>query len=225
VPASEDFLEALGHAMRVPLPAMVDWLQVLRQGGGDAGVRDRPVDVLERRARLQARLADDLLEVARVVGGALPLDAVDLDVATVVRGVVLEAAAAALGKGVVLTLAGADRLVPARGDAGQLASAFAGLLDNAIRFTPEGGRVDVAVSAADGLAAVAVHDTGDGMSAETVQTLFTRPAMADPARDGLGTGLVIARWVVEAHGGRLTAASPGPGRGAVFTARLPLGKA
>lgn len=228
VGASEDFLAALAHALRLPLHAMIGWLQVLRQGGADAGLRGRAVEALERSARQQARLADDLLEVARIVAGTMPLEAAPLDLAAVVRGAVLDVLPAADTKGIALVLSAADQPMPATGDGGRLARALASVLDNAIRFTPHGGRVDVAVTSEDAHAAIVVRDTGEGMSAEALRHLFERPRATDPTappRGGLGVGLLIARYVVEAHGGRIAAASAGRGFGCSFTLTLPLAAA
>ena len=223
----DEFLATLSHELRTPLNAVVGWSHILRSGNVRPDVRDRAFDSIERNAKLQARLVDDLLDVSRIVSGKLQMSAERVDVAAVVAGAIETVAPMAAARGVSLqvTAAPAAELL-VTGDAGRLRQVVWNLLSNAVKFTPEGGRVDVALGGDDGHAEIVVRDTGQGIAAEFLPHVFERFRQADGSttrrHGGLGLGLAIARYLIEAHGGTVTAASDGEGQGATFTVRLPV---
>ncbi|HVQ77829.1 MAG TPA: ATP-binding protein [Candidatus Binatia bacterium] len=224
--AKDEFLAALSHELRTPLNGMLLWVQVLREAPAEPSMSSRALEAIERSARLQARLIEDILDLARMSSGRFTVDLRPVDLMAVVRGS-LEAAGDEAGrKAVELTADLDDRRSWVLADASRLQQVFVTLLSNAIRFTPKGGQVRVGVDRGGAEVAVSVRDTGEGIPPEFQAHLFERFRQADmgPGRrhGGLGLGLAIAREIVERHGGRIAAASQGSGRGAEFTVVLPV---
>jgi signal transduction histidine kinase/ActR/RegA family two-component response regulator len=219
----DEFLATLSHELRAPLQSVLSWAALLRGGKLTGAKADRALDTIARSARHQARLIDDLLDVSRIESGKLEFERARLDLADVVRGAVEELRPAAEEKGLVLGCSTAA--VAVVGDARRLHQVVANLLSNAVKFTPEGGRVTVDCSPSGTAAVVRVSDTGQGINAEFLPRVFDRFSQAEGSvarrHGGLGLGLAIARSLVELHGGRLEAASHGPGQGATFTMHLP----
>jgi signal transduction histidine kinase/CheY-like chemotaxis protein len=221
------FLAMLGHELRNPLSAIQHAAEMLTRDQPGDPRRGRPVSVIERQMRHLTRLVDDLLEVSRVTSGKIVLQSQTVDLVPVVQ-----AAAEAF-----TTTAPHDRPelrldLPAEGvlvwaDPVRLHQMVDNLLTNAFKYTPPGGRVTIRLANEPGWAVVRVSDNGVGISAEVLPTVFEPFAQADRTLDraqgGMGLGLTVVRALAELHGGEVAAASDGPGRGATFTIRLPLG--
>jgi hypothetical protein len=224
--AKDEFLAVLSHELRTPLTAIFGWLRILRMKPPDAATLDRALTVMERNARAEARLVEDILDVSRIVAQKLRIEIAAVDLAGVVRTSIELVSAAAEAKGVALEVAlGAEPLL-VRGDEARLHQVVSNVLGNAVKFTPRGGRVRVEASALGGAARVCVSDTGEGISAEFLPYVFDRFTQADAgvtrAHGGLGLGLAIAKHLVEMHEGTIAVESPGRGQGAIFTITLPL---
>ncbi len=241
--ASKDtFLATLSHELRTPLNAILGWAVLLRtttQADGkpvNADI-DRGLAVIERNARVQGKLIEDVLDVARITSGKFMLDSRPLDLTSLVFAAVDAVRPAAKGKGLKLRAAGGGRnrveggsqSVWVNGDWSRLQQAVSNLLTNAIKFTPDGGRVAVRVErvkgADAGTARITVTDTGMGIDAAFLPSVFERFKQAGVGTTrsygGLGLGLSVVRHIMEAHGGTALAMSQGAGKGATFTLELP----
>src|SRR6185436_6152278 len=183
------------------------------------------IDAIERNAQAQARIVDDILDVARGIAGNVKLEMLPLDLAAVAHGGVEAIAPTAAGKKIVLDVRAA-RPVMVMGDQGRLRQVVWNLLSNGVKFTPAGGRVTVTVRAEDGQAELQVTDTGMGIPEAFLPFVFDKFRQADASftrqHGGLGLGLAIARHLIELHGGSIEARSAGEGTGATFVVRLPL---
>ena len=223
--SKDDFIAVLSHELRSPLNAILGWARLLNTTETDAAARRRAIDTIERNASLQAQLIDDLLDISRIVAGKLVLDTAPVDLARIARDAVHSVAAAADAKGVRVECVGAETEATIVADAARLQQVVWNLVTNAVKFTPTGGRVTVAVGMTSDTAEIVVSDTGKGIDAGLLPHVFERFRQADDAtaRDGagLGLGLAIVQHIVERHGGTVTAASEGLDRGATFTVSLP----
>ena len=222
----DEFLSTLSHELRTPISAILGWSQVVRSRKmSDAELR-RAIEVIERNARAQVRLIEDLLDMARITSGQLRLDVQSVEPAALVDAALETVRPAAAAKKIRLTRAFDAGIGPIAGDAGRLQQVAGNLLSNAIKFTPQGGSVRVSLRRAGSHAELGVADTGIGIKPEFVPHVFDRFRQADASstrrHGGLGLGLAIARQLVELHGGTLRAHSEGEGRGATFTVELPL---
>lgn len=223
--AKDEFLATLSHELRTPLTAITGWTGILQAGASSKEEFDLGLETIARNARSQVQLIEDILDVSRMVAGKMRLETQPVELNAVVRGVCASCLPAAQAKGVELTLdeAGASCLVT--GDPVRLQQVFSNLLSNALKFTPPGGKVRVALKKTLDHVLVVVSDTGIGMAPELVPNVFDRFRQADSSstrsQGGLGLGLAIVRHLAELHGGDITAHSEGLGRGATFTLRLP----
>ena len=220
------FMAELGHELRNALHPLGCALSLMEQSAGDHPLAQQAVPVARRQLDHMVRLVDELLDVGRVVHGKLRLDRRQVPLRDLVADVLQ-------GFSLLCTERRTAFLVPPEplwvdADAARLGQVLSNLLHNALKFTAPGGRIDVIVRAASGWAEITVADDGQGLAAdqlEQVFELFKQGGHQPPAgRSGLGIGLALARSVVRMHGGAITAASPGPGRGATFTVRLPLSR-
>ena len=222
----DEFLAVVSHELRTPLAAMLTWASLLRGGKLEPAAAARGVEVIERSARAQAQLIDDLLDMSRIMTGKMRLDMRPLEVQAVVRGALDSVAPAAEVKSITLAAALDGAPLRVLGDPDRLQQVMWNLLSNAIKFTPKGGRVDVRVRVANGDAEISVGDTGAGISPEFLPHVFDRFRQADStstrSHGGLGLGLAIVRHLVDLHGGTVHAESAGTGRGATFVVSLPL---
>jgi signal transduction histidine kinase len=226
----EDFLAAVSHEMRTPISVILIWGRALRRAltagaPPDPEVVANALDAIEHGARAQQRLVEDLLDTTRIAAGSLRLVVREADLAAVVRAAVEGARAAAAEKGVALDACDVSDVGVVRVDPGRVEQVVWNLLNNAVKFTPPGGRVSVALARGTAAVEIRVADTGQGIAAEFLPRLFDRFSQADSGLTGgggLGLGLTIARELVALHGGTIRAASGGPGRGATFTVQLPL---
>ena len=216
----------LSHELRTPLNAMVSWLGALKRQIDAPEQVAHAVASLERSVWQQARLVRDLLDVSRIVAGKLDLEIEPVDVGEIVRLSVDEQRPAAERKGIVLTsneVGGPSRV---QGDPARLGQAVRNLLDNAVKFTPKDGRIDVTIERLRQEVRITVRDTGEGIAAEFLPHVFDRFRQFDNSttrhHGGLGLGLAIAKHLAERHGGNIEAASPGRDQGATFVLSLPL---
>jgi hypothetical protein len=227
--AKDEFLATLSHELRTPLTAILGWARLLRGGKLPEGTAGGALETIERNAKAQSQLIDELLDVSRIVTGTLRLDTRPVELARVIEAAVESVRPAARAKKIRLEVELEPLGVPLLGDAGRLQQVAWNLLSNAVKFTPEGGRVVVLLRRAGSDAEVKVEDTGQGIGAEFLPHVFDRFRQADGSttrrHGGLGLGLAIARHLVELHGGAISVDSEGEGRGASFTVRLPLAEA
>ena len=222
----DDFLATLSHELRTPLNAILGWATILKTQPADPGLAERAVTVIERNARSQKQLIEDILDVSRVITGNLRLVIAPVDLCAVIQSALESVRPSAQAKQIALEVSCAQDFGALEGDADRLHQVVWNLLSNAVKFTPAGGRVDVRAAREDGGARLDVEDTGAGVDLDFLPHVFERFRQADSSstrrHGGLGLGLAIVRHLVELHGGTVQASSPGPGRGATFTVRLPL---
>jgi PAS domain S-box-containing protein len=223
--AKDEFLATLSHELRSPLNIMLGWTQMLRSGHVSAERADRGFEILERSVRLQAQLIEDLLDVSRIIVGKLRVEKERIDLSAIVDAAVDAARPAARAKRVTLTA----RIEPSlymEADPRRLQQVISNLLTNALKFTLEGGLIDVGVERLEDRADVVVHDTGIGIAPDLLPRIFDRFQQGDSSttrtHGGLGLGLAIVKHLVEQHGGQVAAASRGSGHGSTFTITLPL---
>jgi signal transduction histidine kinase len=221
----DEFLATMSHELRTPLNAIMGWITLLRTGRLDPPTAERALETIERNARAQKHLIDDLLDVSRIVSGKVQLELSDFDPRQVIESALATMAPAAAARQITLTPELAARALPLRADFARLQQVVCNLLSNAIKFTPEGGQVGIRLDRDPGYLQITVTDTGQGISGEFLPHVFDRFRQEDGSisrrHSGLGLGLAIVRHLVELHGGTVSAASPGEGRGATFTVRLP----
>ena len=225
----DEFLATVSHELRTPLTAILGWSRLLEGGTlDDSGVK-QAVETIGRNAKAQAQIVDDILDVSRIITGNLSLDLQPLEVVPVVENAINVVRPTADAKGIKIETYFDSKRALISGDANRLQQVVWNLLLNAVKFTESGGRVCVKVTQSAGAVEVSVSDTGQGINKEFLPYVFDRFRQADSTttrqHGGLGLGLAIARHLVEIHGGSIRAESPGFGRGATFTIRLPLAEA
>jgi PAS domain S-box-containing protein len=222
----DEFLATVSHELRTPLNAILGWATLIRAGGLSDQQSVQAVETIERNAKNQAQLIEDLLDVSRVITGKFRLDVRPVMLASVVESTINSVLPAAEAKGIRLQTALDPNAGPVSGDASRLQQVVWNLLSNAIKFTPRNGKVQVRVERINSHIEIIVSDTGQGIKPEFLPHVFDpfRQADAGTARQhsGLGLGLAIVRHLVELHGGRVTAESSGDGKGATFIVRLPM---
>ena len=222
----DQFLAMVSHELRTPLNAIVGWADMLRSGMLGPTDSERACESIYSNSKRQSQLIDELLDVARITSGKLRLERTAVELDQAVRQAVDVVQVAADAKGVSITLVVDPSVGIIYGDAGRLQQIAWNLLSNAVKFTPAGGAVDVWVGRRGSTAELTVTDTGVGIPAKFVPCVFEPFRQADATTTrrfgGLGLGLSIVKHLVEAHGGRITAESPGEDRGATFTVRIPI---
>src|ERR1041384_1372956 len=222
----DEFLVTLSHELRTPLTSLLGWSSVLREAKRDEKIMHQGLEAIDRNAKVQAQLIDDLLDVSRIVSGKLNLDVRPLDLASVARAAINVVRPAADAKGITLDYSDEPGLGAISADSARLHQIIWNLLSNAVKFTPHAGKIFVRVDRDGPDARVSVGDTGQGIEAEFLPRVFDRFRQADSSTTrsfgGLGLGLAIVRHLVELHGGTVSAQSDGVGKGATFTATFPL---
>lgn len=225
----DQFLATASHELRTPLNAIVGWVHVLQTGAlVDDEQRQHAVDAIERNARIQTRLIEDLLDVSRMIQGRVSLTVAPIDLRSIVTAAVETIRPAATAKAITVEVEAADDVLPVIGDAPRLQQVTWNLLANAVKYTPHGGRVRVSVSQAGQGAAIRVTDSGEGIDRQFLPHLFEpfrQGASETTTRSGLGLGLAIVKRLVDLHGGQITVESEGLGHGAQFTVTIPLAHA
>jgi signal transduction histidine kinase/CheY-like chemotaxis protein len=222
----DQFLAMVSHELRTPLSAVVGWSDMLRSGKLPATDREKAADAIYSNARRQARMIDELLDVARITSGKLRLERTAVNLAQVVRDALDVVQVAADAKGVHIERSIDKSIGTIYGDGGRLQQIAWNLLSNAVKFTPAGGRVQLDLRRCQNIAQLTVTDNGVGVPADFLPFVFEPFSQADASTrrvyGGLGLGLSIVRQLVEAHGGSISVTSEGEGLGSAFTAQLPI---
>jgi signal transduction histidine kinase/ActR/RegA family two-component response regulator len=222
----DEFLATLSHELRTPLNAILGWSQLILNGNMKTQDIRRGLETIERNARAQNKLIEDLLEMSSIISGKVRLDMQQLDVASLVDAAVESVKPTAQAKGVALQKIIAPRINPITGDSNRLQQIFWNLLSNSIKFTPKGGRIEILVEQLDSFLEIRIHDSGLGIPPEFMPYVFDRFRQGDASLTrqygGLGLGLAIVKQLVELHGGTVRAESAGAGQGSSFIVYLPL---
>jgi signal transduction histidine kinase/ActR/RegA family two-component response regulator len=222
----DEFLSTVSHELRTPLNAILGWSQILRTNTVDDAMVQRALETIERNARSQAQLIDDLLDISRIVTGKIRLNVQKVDLVQVIEAAIETVRPAAEAKSIRLQRVLDSDAGPVLGDAERLQQVIWNLLSNAIRFTPKRGRVQIALQRVNSHVEIVVADTGQGISPDFLPFVFDRFRQADNSITrsfgGLGLGLAIVRQLVELQGGTVHAKSPGEEQGATFIVKLPL---
>jgi signal transduction histidine kinase/DNA-binding response OmpR family regulator len=223
--AKDEFLSTLSHELRTPLNAIVGWSQLMRTGSVPPPQVPRALETIERNARIQARLVEDMLDLSRIEQGKLVISVGPLEMVRVVEAAIDALRPAADAKQIRLQPV-LDSHATIVGDADRLQQVAWNLLSNAIKFTPRAGRVQIRLRRERSFVELAIADTGQGIDPQFLPHVFDRFRQGDQTftrqAGGLGLGLAIVRALVELHGGEITAQSDGPEQGATFTVRLPV---
>jgi PAS domain S-box-containing protein len=222
----DDFLATLSHELRTPLNAILGWAQVLRSSARNETDYRKGLETIERNARLQTRLIDDLLDMSRITSGKLRLDVQPLQPVSFIEAALESVEPAADAKGIRLERVLDPAAGPISGDPGRLQQVIWNLVSNAIKFTPKEGEVKIVLERVNSHIEISVADTGIGIGPHLLPHLFERFRQADASttrqHGGLGLGLAIVKTLVELHGGTVFARSPGEGLGTTITVQLPL---
>jgi PAS domain S-box-containing protein len=221
----DEFLATLSHELRTPLTAIIGWTNILQSTELDPEENARGLSTIERNARAQAQLVEDILDVSRVITGKMRLDIQSVDLSVIIEEAIDSVMPAARAKNIQLNRIIGDAVNYTSGDPARLRQIVWNLLANAIKFTPRGGRVQVELQHTDSQIAIIISDSGQGITPDVLPYIFDRFRQADSTstrlHGGLGLGLAIVRHLAELHGGSAEATSEGEGRGAVFTVKLP----
>lgn len=222
----DEFLAIISHELRSPLNAILGWVVLMREGKLDADATRRALETVERSARSQNRMINDLFDVSRIISGKLRLNLRPIPPAQIVESAVEALRPAAAIKEIELHTDLDSETGPLLADSDRLQQIVWNLVSNAIRFTPKGGQVRICLHPIESLIEIVVTDTGAGINQEFLPHVFDRFRQADSSsrrkQGGLGLGLAIVRHLAELHGGTVEAASAGEGQGATFSVRLPL---
>lgn len=222
----DEFLATVSHELRTPLNAIYGWASVLRGGRIDEATLSKALESIERNARAQTQLVEDLLDVSRIITGKMKLKLQPVDISSVIRASIESIGPAAESKNLKLTVEAEQPVDFVSADPDRLQQVIWNILSNAVKFTSIGGSIDIVVHREDEHVRIAVHDTGEGIRPDFLPYVFDRFRQADASttrkHGGLGLGLAIVRQIVELHGGSVAALSDGEGCGATFVVSLPL---
>jgi len=223
--SKDEFLAVLSHEMRTPLTAMLGWLTILRSQKLDPETARRAIETVERNAKAQAQLIEDLVDISRIVGGKLNLEVRPIEVMPVVEAAVDVVRPAADAKQINLQIH-EEPVPPVSADPARLQQVIWNLLSNAVKFTPKGGAIDVYLRQVESSAEIVIRDNGIGIAPDFLPLVFERfrqaESVATRSHRGMGLGLAIVRHLIELHGGTVLAESEGENKGSVFSIRLPL---
>jgi len=221
----DEFLATLSHELRTPLNAILGWVQILQSGDLSNERVRHAIDVIARNGKLQAQLIEDILDISRIISRKFHIERTTIRVPGLVEATVATLLPAAREKQIEMTHWVAENLPPIEGDPKRLQQVLGNVVSNAIKFTPEGGKVEIRCAASADVVSIEVSDTGIGIDAEFLPLVFDRFRQADSRstrqHGGLGLGLAITRHLVEQHNGRIEARSEGRDRGTTITIRLP----
>lgn len=222
----DEFLSIVSHELRTPLTAILGWTQVIRSGKINEQHMRRGLNVIEKSAKMQARIVDDLLDVSQIVKGKLHLSVRPIRLSQVIEMAIESVISSAKEKSVDIVYNMDPLIPPIYGDGDRLQQVVWNLLCNAVKFTPANGRVEVHLVQTENHAVITVSDNGTGIDPDFLPNVFDRFRQEENpntrSHGGLGLGLSIVRHLVELHKGTIVAASEGPGKGALFTIQLPL---
>jgi len=223
--AKDEFLSILSHELRTPLNAILGWSAMLRQRTLSEDKVLRALETIERNAKSQAQLIEDILDISRIITGKLRLQVRPVNLVPVIESAIESVRLAAEAKSIRLQSVLDSEAGPLLGDANRLQQVVWNLLSNALKFTPKDGRVEIRLERVNSHAEITVSDTGLGISSDFLPFVFDRFRQHDStttrSHGGLGLGLAIVRQLVELHGGTVTVVSPGIGQGTTFTVTLP----
>ncbi len=224
--AKDQFLAILSHELRTPLNPIVGWSQLLKSGTLSEAQMKKGAEIIQRNAELQSQLIEDILDISRIIRGKIELQAAPVKLSTIVKNALDTVKLAAQAKSIQINTNLDENVDLVRGDSTRLQQVIWNLLTNAIKFTPNGGRVDIELTSVDGRVRVQIKDTGKGIEPEFLPYVFDYFRQAENAKTrangGLGLGLAIVCHLVELHGGTVSVTSPGLGLGATFSVYLPL---
>ncbi|MBH8575244.1 response regulator [Nostocaceae cyanobacterium CENA369] len=222
----DEFLAVLSHEIRTPLNPILGWAKLLRSKKLDENKTAFALETIERNAKLQTKLIEDLLDISRILRGKLNLNVCPIDLATIIRAAMETVRLSAEAKSIQINSELDSVVCQVFGDPGRLQQVIWNLLSNAIKFTPEGGRVEIYLEQVESQAQILVRDTGKGINPDFLPYVFDTFRQADSATTrkfgGLGLGLAIVRYLIEMHGGTVLAESSGEGQGATFIINLPM---
>ncbi|HET7435746.1 MAG TPA: GAF domain-containing protein [Thermoanaerobaculia bacterium] len=223
--AKDEFLATLSHELRTPLTAVVGWARMMKMGLSPEEMTEA-IDAIEKSASAQTQLIEDILDMSRIMAGKLSLESDRVDLSAIAEAAITTVQPSAATQRVEIVTSFPRTLPPVAGDETRLRQVIWNLLTNAIKFTPPGGSVLLRVAQNDKTVKLSVRDTGKGISPSFLPHVFEpfrqQDSSSTRAYGGIGLGLAISRYIVELHGGRITAESEGEGRGAVFTVELPV---
>ena len=223
--AKDEFLATISHELRTPLNAIMGWASLLKGDGLDEATKIQAIEIIERNARVQAQLIEDLLDVSRIIAGNFRLEYAEIDLSQMARSVVESLAPTVQTKNIECRLE-AEPVSALCGDPTRLQQVMWNLMSNAIKFTPEGGHVTIRTRSGDQTVGFEVIDSGVGIAPEFLPHVFERFRQADGSTTrrfgGLGLGLSIVRHIVELHGGTISVHSDGVGKGTRFAVALPV---
>jgi signal transduction histidine kinase len=221
----DDFLATLSHELRTPLNALLGWTHILKMPSVDEATRKRALDSIERNARAQSVLINDLLDVSRVISGKLRLEQIPVDLPSIVLAAIDAVRPAVRAREIDLNVSLGSVTREVWGDADRLQQVMWNLLSNAVKFTPPSGRIEVSVEEFASSVQITVADNGAGIDSAFLPHVFERFRQGDSSttrlQSGLGLGLAIVRHLVDLHGGSVMVVSEGPGRGSTFVVTLP----
>jgi signal transduction histidine kinase/CheY-like chemotaxis protein len=224
--AKDEFLAVVSHELRTPLTAILGWARLIKTGKLDDTTVASALDTIERNAKSQSQLIEDLLDFSRTLSGTVRLDVAPVEPAAAVEAAINVVRPAADAKSIRIEAILDPRAGPISADAERLQQVLWNLLSNAVKFTPQGGRVQVRVARVESSVEIAVSDTGQGISPDFLPYVFEHFRQADNTitrrHAGLGLGLAICKNLVELHGGTIRAVSTGEGQGASFIIRVPV---
>jgi PAS domain S-box-containing protein len=223
--AKDEFLATLSHELRTPMNVILGWLELINEGQLDEDSFQQALSTLNRNARVQLQLINDLLDISRIISGKLALNLQTLDLGSVVKNTVEGFTLAAKAKGIEITTRIDCEGSRLKGDPDRLNQVLWNLISNALKFTPQNGRIDVSLNRTDKALEIQVTDSGQGIDPDFLPYIFDRFRQEDGSstrsQGGLGLGLSIVRYLIELHGGTISAHSEGRNMGATFTIRLP----
>ena len=221
----DEFVTTLSHELRTPLNAIAGWTQLMQRRDGSPDMLDKGISVIERNVQSLTHMIEDILDISRIVRGQVRVVIQPVDLGDIIRTAVDSVTPAATARNISIHCHLADSNTLIQGDEQRLQQVIWNLLSNAVKFTPNGGQVDIFLTAEDDQVQIKVTDTGQGIEASFLPHVFEYFRQADGSmtrsRNGLGLGLAIVRYLVELHGGTITAESPGLEQGSTFTVNLP----
>ena len=224
--AKDEFLATLSHELRTPLNVMLGWVQLLKKNGMNQEVLERAVDAIERSARTQTQLVDDLLDITRIRNDSLQLAMRAMNLPSVIEPAADGFRPVAESRRIDLAVQLTSGECMVLGDADRLQQVVNNLLSNAIKFTPDGGSVSLTLEKLDSICRICVKDSGKGIDPDFLPYIFDRYSQSKDTKSGrkggLGLGLAIVHRIVEMHGGTIRAESDGDGKGSTFTVELPM---